>query len=230
MHPHIEWLTKRFARNKLTRLLAFGSSNTERRLPGMHWFDCLDLAIQQGYGRPHRFINTGIGGETTRELLARFEQDAAFYQPHAVFITIGGNDSNPAKEMDASEFEGNLKELHRRFTAMDTRVIFQTYYAVNSDGSEHYVKFEAFMDIVRRVAADTDSALIDHFARWTPLRLKHPEIYLPLMIDAFHVNYHGNQVMGVDLARSFGQPLNHDSGHWDEALRIQQLMDQLSVQ
>ena len=27
------------------RIVAFGSSNTERFITGTHWFDCLDLAI-----------------------------------------------------------------------------------------------------------------------------------------------------------------------------------------
>lgn len=227
MNNVFESLPARWQQGKLTRVLAFGSSNTERRLPGVHWFDCFDLALKQQYGRVHRCINTGIGGNTTRDLLERFEQDAAFYQPHAAFITIGGNDSNPLRGFTGQEFEANLLELHRRFAAMGTQVIFQTYYAVISDGGKHFETFYQFSDIVRKVAADTQSGLIDHLARWERLRLQRPEVYLPLMQDAFHVNHRGNQIIGVDIARHFGLSLQTDLGFWAEALLVQQLMDEL---
>lgn len=101
-----------------TRILAFGSSNTERFLPGMHWFDVLDLAICRTYGRIHHCIDTGIGGHTSADLLARFDDDATFYRPHLVIITIGGNDCNPDKAISADAFRANLHELHRRFQLM----------------------------------------------------------------------------------------------------------------
>ncbi|WP_269525711.1 SGNH/GDSL hydrolase family protein [Coraliomargarita parva] len=226
-HTFFTNLLERFESQTLTRILAYGSSNTERRLPGMHWFDCLDLAIQQRYGRSHRCINSGVGGETSRDLLERFPADAAFYLPHAVFITIGGNDSNPDQNMDLEEFEANLRELWRRFDAIGTQVCFQTYYALDTDGSERFLKYEAFAEAVRWVCEDTGAALVDHLHRWTPLRLLHPEIYRPLMTDPLHVNERGNKVMGVDLARCFGLELEPDPAVWGEALKIQSLMDGL---
>jgi len=87
-----------------TRIVAFGSSNTDRRICGLHWFDWLDLGIKHTHGRVHHFINTGIGGDTTRGLLAR-------YEPHAVFVTIGGNDSNPNAGIDAATYRANLLTL-----------------------------------------------------------------------------------------------------------------------
>lgn len=219
-------LLNRLRAGQLTRVLAFGSSNTERRLAGMHWLDCLDLGLAQAFGRFHRCINAGVGGDTTRELLARFDEDAAFYRPHGVFVTIGGNDSNPVRTLSEGEFTANLHEVVRRFRAMGTRVIFQTYYAVQSDGSEHFVRFSQYMDAVRQVAAETDSGLIDHLARWERMRLRCPDAYLPLMADAFHVCESGNKLLGVDLARAMGVPLAKDMA-WADALRLQALMDRL---
>jgi len=224
----IKAMQARFRAGLKTRILAFGSSNTEHFLPGMHWFDVFELAIRNTYGRPHTCINTGIGGHTTFDLLARFEDDAAFYRPHLVFITIGGNDCNPVKNLSREQFERNLFELHRRFSNMGCAVVFQTYYAPDPARNGDLGPFYANMDTVRRVAAETKAGLVDHLVRWEAFRKAHPDRYLLLMQDGFHVNHRGNTVMGVDIGRAFGAPVAPDaSGLWDEALDIQQRMDAL---
>lgn len=219
-----------FSAEKRSRVLAFGSSNTERYLPDMHWFDCFELAIRQKNGRVHTCINTGIGGDTSRGLLERFEEDAALYKPQLVFITIGGNDANPEKNINSTEFKSNIKELHRRFSAMNCGIIFQTYYSPAPElcDLERLKTFYAYMDIVRETAVETNSMLIDHLARWERLRLKHHDIYINLMRDGFHVNPAGNKVMGVDIARHFGVDLSKSEFNiWTEALEIQKIMDDL---
>jgi len=230
MSDVIKNLIDGFTAGKRSRILAFGSSNTERYLPDSHWFDCFELAIRQEYGRIHTCINTGISGDTSRGLLERFEDDATLYKPQLVFITIGGNDGNPEKNIDAVEFRANLKELHRRFAAMDCGVVFQTYYAPNPDDceSERLKNIYEYMDIVRETAAETDSMLIDHMVRWERLRLKHHDIYINLMRDGLHVNQDGNKVMGVDIARHFGIDLGKSEiSNWDKSLEIQKIMDDL---
>ena len=206
------------------RILAYGSSNTERYLPGMHWFDCVHLGFTKKYGKVGHFLNTGSGGDTTRDLLVRFEEDAAFFKPHFVFLTIGGNDS---RVMQENEFEANLRELHQRFDSMGCVVIFQTYYAPDSTQANPHFEFYHFSEIVRAVAADTDSMLIDNLKRWLPLRTKHYAFYQTLMRDDFHLNERGNKVMGYDIARSIGCPLEPDSSEWTEAMKAQGMMDGL---
>ena len=222
-------IVERFKNGQRTRILAFGSSNTERRLPGMHWFDCFELAIMK-YGRVHTCINAGIGGDTSRGLLLRFEEDAAMYRPHLAFITIGCNDANPSNNLTIQEFESNLLELHRRFSAMDCDVVFQTYYAANPDGCDPVLLkgFYRNMDMVRKVAADSGADLIDHLKRWELLRKTCPEKYLLLMQDGLHVNHRGNMLMGVDIARRFGAEFGNDHlDCWGEALILQRRMDEL---
>ncbi|MGE9291948.1 MAG: SGNH/GDSL hydrolase family protein, partial [Puniceicoccales bacterium] len=213
----LEKLKAHIASDHRTKILAFGSSNTERRLPGMHWFDCFELAMHQQLGARAHCINAGIGGDTTRELLARFDTDAAVYQPHAAFLTIGGNDGKPEEGLDLEKFEANLRQIWQRFAEMGTLVIFQTYYAVKSDGSPHFQNFYRNMEVVRRVALDTGSCLIDHLARWEPLRREYPEIYDPLMDDDFHVNARGNRVMGLDIVRYFGWEITLHPDYWSDA-------------
>ena len=211
-----------------TRILAFGSSNTERRSPGMHWLDVLDLAIKRRYGRIHHCINTGIGGNTSRDLLARFEDDAAFYRPHVAIVTIGGNDSNPAKSLGEEEFVGNLRELRNRFHHMGCAVVFQTYYAPDPARNEDLSGFYAYMDIVRNIAAESAAGLVDHLRRWELFRKAFPDRYLPLMEDGFHLNCRGNMILGLDLSRSLGVEFDlPEPEFWSESLEMQRLMDSL---
>ena len=188
------------------RILAFGSSNTERRICGTHWLDCLDLGIKNKHGRIHHCINSGTGGETSRDLLARFDSDAKLYHPDIAFITIGGNDAAPVSGIDDAEFKGNMIELYEKFNNIGCYVIFQTYYAPIPDDvpQDEYSTFCRYMEIIRNVAAKTNSGLIDHFKRWLPLQLEMPDKHAKLMLDAFHVNDIGNLIIGQNIAAEFG--------------------------
>jgi len=222
-----ESLNSRLKAGEKLRILAFGSSNTEHFLAGMHWVEVLDLALCWRYGRLHHTINAGIGGNTSRDLLERFESDAAFYRPALAIITIGGNDSNPERNIPPAAFEANLLELRERFAALGSQVAFQTYYSPDPARNGDLSVFHSYMDIVRKVAAETDSGLVDHLRRWEAFRKAFPERYLPLMQDGFHLNWRGNVLLGLDLARAAGCPIRPaEPGFWEEALELQRLMDQ----
>ena len=231
-------IMQRIEQGKNTRILAFGSSNTERYMPGTHWFDALDLAIRethcQNQRRMYHCINAGIGGHTTRDLLDRFDRDAAFYKPHLTIITIGGNDANPDKGISPQNYIDNLHKLYTQFTDLGSAVVFQTYYSVipemdTPDKIERFERFHDSMDVVRNVAKETGAELIDHLKRWEPLRLKHPNLHIGLMRDAYHVNDLGNKVMGLYVARSFGLRLGELVPEpWTNAKICDALMDELS--
>ena len=131
----------------------------------MHWLDCVQLGFRAKYGPIGHCINTGICGGYHGELLERFETDAAVYRPHLTILTIGGNDS---ARSTPEVFERDLNELWRRFDAMGTHVIFQTYYAPDSDGSEFFQNYYRLADIVRHTATATGSSLIDNLAAGSP--------------------------------------------------------------
>jgi len=108
----------------------------------------------------------------------------------------------------------------------------QTYYSFDMEfvEADHGAKFLDFMQIVREVAADTGTPLVDHLARWEPLRAAHLEDYRRLMSDPCHVNALGNMVMGLDLMRPFkgclDDPLREAC---TEGLRYQATLDELQA-
>lgn len=188
--------------------------------------------MKQTYGRVHHCINAGLGGDTTRGLLMRFDEDVALYQPHVVFITIGGNDANPDSGISAAAYHANLHRLTAMIRDLGAIPILQTYYAADIPNlaEQHGTQFLNFMDIIRSTALETHTPLVDHHQRWEPLRLTQPVLYHALMIDALHVNPLGNMVMGLDLIRIFRAQL--DQARLDicaDGLRYQQRLDQLSL-
>jgi lysophospholipase L1-like esterase len=229
---NVQSILDRFQAGQRTRIVAFGSSNTERRIHGLHWFDWLDLGIKQTYGRVHHCINAGLGGDTTRGLLQRFDRDVALYQPHVVFVTIGGNDANPQSGIDGNEYHRNLLELVEQIRARGATVVLQTYYSADIERMDpaHGDAFLHFMDIVRTIAAQTGAALIDHHRRWEPLRTYRVDDYRVLMIDPLHVNALGNMLIGLDLLRAFHARLEEAQRRYcAEGFRYQHMLDDLAA-
>jgi lysophospholipase L1-like esterase len=229
----IREITERLQTAPRTRVVAFGSSNTERRIEGLHWFDWLELGIKQTYGRVHTFINTGLGGDTSRGLLQRFETDVALYAPHVVFVTIGGNDAAPESGIDEPDYRRNLITLVDQIRALEATPVLQTYYAADiaNLGAQHGARFLRYMAVVREIAATAGVPLIDHHRRWEPVRVRYPTLYRSLMRDALHVNPLGNMVIGLDLIRAFGASLDPDqSAFCTRGIWYQTVMDQLAAE
>ena len=97
----IKTIVNRLKTEPKTRFVAFGSSNTERFIHGLHWFDWLDLGYEADLWTCPPLHQCGIRRGYHPGLLSRFDEDVALYQPHVVFITIGGNDANPEKDISA---------------------------------------------------------------------------------------------------------------------------------
>jgi lysophospholipase L1-like esterase len=229
--PVIPHFTARLAEQTPSRVVAFGSSNTERRQTGMHWFDLFELGCRLNYwDTPLACINSGRGGDTTDDLLTRFERDCLAYRPHLVFLTIGGNDSSLYRAVTPEAFRANLLTLIDGLRAIDCEVVLQTYYACEVTAMEpgHATRLLAFMDIIRAVSAEPECGLVDHLAQWEPLRQAAHDVYGRLMNDAMHVNELGNLVMGLEIARAFAFTLP-DEPHLREARALQTLMDRLRM-
>jgi len=235
---NINIILKRLEQKKRTRILAFGASDTQRRSYGMHWLDCLELGLNQKFGPYVTMINTGIGGDTAKMLLKRFDQDAAFYKPHLVIITIGGNDAVGGKNITPEQFAEDLKKLYRKFSKLGTLVVFQTYYAFNNKKLKvkGCRRFNEFMQIVRKIAAKTGASLIDHHKRWMSLQEKEPDLYYSLMLDTWHLNDKGNLVMGSDIAHNFkadalfkANEHMDESALWKDSLKTIKLMDSWEI-
>ncbi|MFA6815042.1 MAG: SGNH/GDSL hydrolase family protein [Lentisphaeria bacterium] len=198
------------------RVIAFGSSNTERFMVGAHWFDYIEIGFKRLFGGGcGQFINCGISGQTSCDLLNRFDRDIAPMKPDLVIITIGGNDANPTNNVSPEELRKNLFELRSRIAKWGGQTIFQTYYAACPPEKYFTAKwaknYTVYMQVIRDAAGEM---LNDNWVRWERLRLVNPGAHRLLMRDMLHVNPIGNAVIGLDLLRKFGISLPDENAPW----------------
>ena len=207
-------INKMLLNGKFIKVTAFGASNTQRYLPGTHWFDYVEMGFKNRFGGGcGHFINSGISGNTTQDLLNRFDIQLAYCKPDLVIMTIGGNDCNPEKNINAATFKKNLAELCSKINSWGGEVILQTYYACDLENITppgRATLMVEYMQLVREFAAENNIPLNDNDKRWARLRDADIETYRLLMLNSMHVNHIGNQVIGLDLMRHFGLVLKKE--------------------
>lgn len=229
---------------RVTRIVAMGSSNTQRVQSNgnaQNWVDWVDMGLMWWYGRSHITINSGVSGETSAQILKRFSDDVELFQPHVVFLTCGGNDSNPAKGISLEQTKANLRTMVARCRKIpDCQPILQTYYSGDIQGlmknttpgyrDDIIAKtFPMVMQTVRDVATETGCCIIDHLKRWEPLRLRDYVAYRTLMHDLMHMSPLGHTVFGLDVLRELGvTPLNQWVEICAEAVLVQKRLDDLA--
>jgi lysophospholipase L1-like esterase len=82
-------------------------------------------------GKP--YVNRGIGGQTTPQMLIRFRQDVINLQPTAVVILAGTNDiAGNTGPMSLEDIEANYASLAELATAHHIRVIFSSVLPVHN--------------------------------------------------------------------------------------------------
>jgi len=103
--------------------LGFGSQTTGIHvLLGDSWFDEGSIYNQLGQKLPNAtIINSGNGGDTTRDLLSRFDSHVTSNNPDYVWIISGTNDY--WKGVPTAEFKSNLNRLIDKSKAIGAKVI-----------------------------------------------------------------------------------------------------------
>ena len=125
-------------------IAAFGDSITqavevdeEQRWPAL-----LEAALnRESHSRSTQVVNYGVGGNTSREGLARME-DVLSGGPNLVLVEFGGNDSTDETERHISldEFTVNLATMKSAFGAIGAQMILLTFPPVVNDWSTHNAK------------------------------------------------------------------------------------------
>ncbi|MEZ5403769.1 MAG: GDSL-type esterase/lipase family protein [Bryobacteraceae bacterium] len=192
-------------------VIALGDSVTLgiRPRPRVRAVDRFSNLLAARLRRPIR--NAGVGGDTTRDLLARLGRDVLNHSPRAVLIMAGLNDAayvDPAPgrgitERDTprvplAEFERNLAEMVERTKRAGAKPILLTpnpmtrryVYQRARFYQDHDINdgLAPFAEAVRRVARTHGACLADVHADWLSRR-QHSR-WLP---DGLHPNPAGHR-------------------------------------
>lgn len=166
-----------------------------------------------------RVTNSGISGNTSRDLLARWERDVLNLHPQWVSICIGINDvwrqfDTPAlteRAVQPDEYERNLSAMLETLTGRVKGVFLMTpYYMEPCRADRMRVRMDEYGTVCRRLAQKYGCIFID----------------LQAMFDRYftyrHSSYiawdrvHPNQIGATLIAREFLSHAAFDYGHVPE--------------
>ena len=79
--------------------------------------------------RPFNLVNAGVGGNTSREGLARLDRDVLAHRPDIVTVEFGGNDATPDRNrhVDLAEFRANIETICRGVRAAGAVPVLLTF-------------------------------------------------------------------------------------------------------
>lgn len=153
-----------------------------------------------------RIINMGIGGNTVRDLKARWQSDVLALQPDWLSIMIGINDVwrqfDSALDVDEhvslAEYERTLDQLVSEALPQLTGLVLMTPYFIELDREDPMRKMmDAYGAAVRQLAEKHRAIFVDTQRAWDEVLVEIPSAaFAP---DRVHPNLPGHMI----LARAF---------------------------
>lgn len=102
----------------------FGDSVTQAAYVRVSWVDLLKTFLEDKF--PDDFVNVfnlGVGGNTTNDILKRFEGESLARTPTSIIFAVGINDSS-LHLVEKNIFKSNLKRLCDMATKFSTDITF----------------------------------------------------------------------------------------------------------
>lgn len=155
------------------KIVFFGDSITES---GRNLLDPNDLGagyvkIAAGKLRllypdtPIEFVNRGVGGDRTAELLARVQEDVVQENPDMVVLQVGINDVwcrfSLGEVVTPEQFRSNYEGIVKAVKSTGAKLFIIEPYVLNMGDKQRFRPFlNKFLAVVREIAAKEADALI----------------------------------------------------------------------
>lgn len=157
-----------------------------------------------------RIVNHGVPGDTTRDLLRRWERDVIVEQPDWLAVMIGINDvwrwfgAYSTEAVPLSEYEANLRELlSQARSATSARLILLTPYMIEPNRRQPMRRqMDCYGQALRQLAPDFAALLVDTQAAFDQV-LGHT-LASDWSDDQIHPNRAGHAVIALALLRAVG--------------------------
>lgn len=147
-------------------------------------------------GKP--YVNRGISGQTTPQMLVRFRQDVIDLDPEVVVILAGTNDiAGNTGPMTLEETYGNIRSMAELAMANGIRVVLASVLPVYDypwrPGLEPAMKIVRLNGMIRQYAQEQGMVYLDYF---TPMKDARNGLEKEYTYDGVHPNDAGYRVMG----------------------------------
>ncbi len=207
-----------------TKLLLFGDSVTDmnKKEPGEGLFEAIGVGyaadLQSFFATSYpdyniRVINKGVSGNTSRDLVARYEKDVVPYRPENLLICIGINDvwrqfDTPLIYEDAvslEEYEENLTYIIESSKEFVKKLILVTpYYIEENESDRMRARMDEYSAVVKKLAEKYDAVFVDMQSAWVKILKYYHSSYFTW--DRIHPNSQG----GMYMAKTILNKLNFD--------------------
>ncbi len=156
-------------------------------------------------GRP--YVNRGIAGQTTSQMLLRFEQDVVSLQPETVVILAGTNDI--ARHMGEPEIEANYRAIAELSNANRIKVVFASLLPVHNYTFDSALTFRPMRKItalnawLKQYCELNRLTYLDYFSAMVDERGLLKKDFSP---DGLHPNADGYRVMAMLVESVLEEP------------------------
>jgi lysophospholipase L1-like esterase len=155
-------------------------------------------------------VNRGVGGDTTRDLAARWERDVIAQHPDWLSLMIGINDvwrafgANTQEAVPLPEYTAILRRLlDRARAATSTRLVLLTPYMIEPDRAQPMRRqMDTYGAVVRKLATEYEAVFVDTQADFdAALQQTRPGDWAA---DQIHPNAPGHAVLALAFLRAIG--------------------------
>ena len=187
-HP-LKRFARRIAGGQAIKIVAIGSSSTSgagASSPAMNYPSRLEAELKALFPRVDiKVLNRGIGGETTVEMLARFDRDVFAEQPDLVVWQVGSN--SVLRDISLTEASARLREGLQRLRAADSDVIL-----MNPQYAPKVINKHDAYGMVDLIDLAAKQANVDLFQRFAVMRYWRLTEDIPFSVfvspDELHMN------------------------------------------
>lgn len=217
--------------NGVSKLAFVGDSLTD----GNDFPDYVINTLNRAFpGHDFSFVNAGVCGDASHDLVYRLDRDVLSQHPDLTFILIGTNDSS--EKNPPIQFRAELLYLTQRLRAAGSKVAFISL--TGSTDPETAARLKAYDKIVREVAAEQKTLLVDAGALFASWQAGGKEMYCTP--GDVHPSLEGFKAMARAILNTFGLPETmeidttiapppHLLTHWEETGPVEKTTDPLTI-
>jgi len=167
--------------------------------------------------RNMKFINAGIGGNRSTDMLARFETDVLRHKPKLVSITSGANDiarfiTDPPTALGLPDYSQAISSMAEKtisahaFPILVSPPPFEAHWHVEGGAAEVNKRMEKYVKWMREYAEENRLVYVPFFEEFLEVSKKTgkraPDFRLTE--DGVHLNFRGSMLAAITFLRSIG--------------------------
>lgn len=157
------------------------------------------------------YVNRGIGGQGTAQMLLRFYQDVVSLTPRVVVIFADLNDIGGGQgEMPMRDIEQNLAAMAQMAKANNIRVVFASLLPIDPTGTHPYLKTVTSDQIrtlnrwIFQYAKDHGDTYAD---LWSPLGDPKYNLMKQYSVNGVHINEEGYKLIAPVLEKRVAETI-----------------------